>query len=57
MTNEGDKLKLIGVINGIADRVDDRWLIMTHAQANEVWRMVRELEDKICTRKVDRRGK
>lgn len=56
MTNEGDKLKLIEAIDGIADRIDDRWLIMTHAQAAEVWRMVRELEDKICTRRVDRRS-
>jgi len=56
MTNESDKLKLIEAVNRIADRVDDRWLIMTHKQSSEVWGMVKALEDKICTRTgVDRR--
>lgn len=57
MTNEGNKLKLIEAIDGIADRIDDRWTIMTHAQADEVWAMVRALEEKVCTRKVERRAK
>lgn len=56
MTNESDKINLIAKINSVADRVDDRWLIMTHKQAQEVWAMVRALEDKICTRTgADRR--
>lgn len=56
MTNESSKLALIEKINSVADRVDDRWLIMTHAQATAVWDKVRELEDMICTRKVERRS-
>lgn len=55
MTNESDKLALIEAINRIADRVDDRWLIMTHAQASRVWEAVRALEDMICTRRAERR--